>query len=381
MKTTIQTAFAAAVFMAALSVMPSQAAPLAQTQLVDTFDTPVYVTGAPGASSSTLLFVVEQQGTIQVLDNEVTESTPFLDMTSVVNFDGERGLLSIAFPPDYETSKLFYVCFTNDDGDVEVAEFTRTSAKVADANSLRTVLVVSHREASNHNGGQLQFGPDGFLYISIGDGGEVFPRGKYSRDLTSLLGKILRVDPKQQGMNAYSIPPDNPFAGTANRGEIFSYGLRNPWRFSFNGNNIAIGDVGQNKEEEINFLPVATAKGANFGWPEFEGKKKFDKKQPGPDKPLKPMYVYDHKKGACAVIGGYIVSDAALPALSSQYLLGDLCTGRITSFRPDPKGKKAMMVRDTGIVAGGLSSFGVGPGNKIYITQTGGELSRIEEAH
>src|SRR4051812_25941841 len=132
MKTTIRTAFAAAVFAAALPVLPSQAAPLAQTQLIDTFDTPVYVTGAPGASSSTLLFVVEQQGVIQVLDNEVTESAPFLDMTSVVSFDGERGLLSVAFPPDYETSKLFYVCFTNDDGDVEVAEFTRTSAKVAD---------------------------------------------------------------------------------------------------------------------------------------------------------------------------------------------------------------------------------------------------------
>src|SRR3954471_22142364 len=167
-----------------LATVPAHAAPpVKAVRIPGTFDQPLYVTRAPGAS--TLLFVVEQTGRIQVLENEVKQATPFLNVSSRLTCCGERGLLSVAFAPNYATSRRFYIAFTNRNGDVEVDEYKRnpTNPKLADPASARRLLIVGHREASNHNGGQLQFGPDGKLYISIGDGGEVFPRGKYARDL------------------------------------------------------------------------------------------------------------------------------------------------------------------------------------------------------
>ena len=273
MKQTVEKVFITAMVVA-FAGMPARAAPLAATDFIDTFDTPVYVTHAPGAN--TLLFVVEQPGLIRVLENEVKLATPFLDITHLVSLGGERGLLSMAFDPNYATNRLFYVVFTNLNGDVEVDEFRRSAGnpKLANLASRRRVLVVPHRDASNHNGGQLQFGPDGHLYISIGDGGSTPEKAPH---LKSLLGKILRINPRQQGVKPYTIPSDNPFVGTANRGEIFSYGLRNPWRFSFDGNRIAIGDVGQGRREELNFLMLGAAKHANFGWPEYEGNLPFDR--------------------------------------------------------------------------------------------------------
>jgi glucose/arabinose dehydrogenase len=361
------------------TAMPAKAAPLAVANPIATFATPVYVTGAPGASSSTLLFVVERSGVIKVLDNEVTEATPFLNISARVSSGGERGLLSVAFDPQYETNKLLYVAFTNLNGDVQVDEFQRRASnpKRADPTTRRRVLVVPHRGASNHNGGQLQFGPDGFLYISIGDGGSLTPRGAPARNLKSLLGKILRINPKLQGTQAYTIPADNPFVGTANRGEIYSYGLRNPWRFSFDGVRIAIADVGQSRQEEINFLTVPGAKGVNFGWPQYEGNLVFDNTQPGPGPAKFPMYVYSHSSGGCAVIGGYVARDPGIPAIRGKYLFGDLCTGRISVFTPNVQTQQAVDVQFTGITAVNLASFGVGPNKRIYITQTSGQLSRI----
>ena len=358
----------------ALAGVPARAAPLAATDFIDTFDTPVYVTRAPGAN--TLLFVVEQPGLIRVLENEVKLATPFLDITHLVSFGGERGLLSVAFDPNYATNRLFYVVFTNSKGNVEVDEFRRSAGNPMRANpaSRRRVLVVPHRDASNHNGGQLQFGPDGHLYISIGDGGST---PEEAPNLKSLLGKILRVNPRQQGVKPYTIPSDNPFVGTANRGEIFSYGLRNPWRFSFDGNRIAIGDVGQGRREELNFLMLGAAKHANFGWPEYEGNLPFDDSHPGAHPPKFPMYVYGHNNGGCAIIGGYIAHDPSVPLIQNRYLYGDLCTGRVNILTPHVQAQTATDVRFTGITANGLSSFGIGPQNQIYITQTGGALSRI----
>jgi glucose/arabinose dehydrogenase len=374
--------FIAAALAFATMTLSAQAQPVAGLQQIGIFNTPVYVTGAPGASSGTLLFVVELAGVIRVLDNHVAETNPFLDISARVASGGERGLLSIAFDPDYETNRLFYVAFTNLKGDVEINEFKRhpSNPKRVDPTSRRRVLAIAHREAGNHNGGQVQFGPDGFLYISVGDGGEVFPRGKYARNLKSLLGKILRIDPTPQGAQPYTIPPDNPFVGIANRrGEIFAYGLRNPWRFSFDGNRIAIADVGQVEQEELNFLRLRDAKGVNFGWPQFEGKNLFDNTQPGPTPAKFPMYVYRHSNGACAIIGGYIWRDPAVPELRNKYLFGDLCTGRIFSLVPDVQAQKATDVRYIGVTATNLSSFGIGPQNRIYITQTSGQLSRIRE--
>jgi glucose/arabinose dehydrogenase len=370
-----KTAIALVVNIVAVGAAP--AAPLARAVLVDSFDRPVYVTGAPG--DATLLFVVEQTGAIRVLDNEVTQTLPFLDLASMISSGDERGVLSMAFPADYQTSHLFYVVFTNPTGDVEVDEFKRAAnnPKRAVPGSRRKVISIRHRDASNHNGGQLQFGPDGYLYISIGDGGELTPRGWPAPDLHELRGKILRIDPKQHGAKPYRIPPDNPYVGTSNRREIYAYGFRNPWRFSFEGNGIAIADVGQSAEEEINYLNLAAAKGANFGWPQYEGKLPFDDTQPGADPPKFPMLVYGRNDGRCAVIGGYISHDPKIPALEDNYIYGDLCDGKIRSMVPHVATQHATNPRLVGITATNLSSFGRGPHNRLYFTQVSGELSRI----
>jgi glucose/arabinose dehydrogenase len=341
---------------------------------ITNFDTPVYVTGAPGEAN--LLFVVEQPGRVRVLDNEVTVARPFLNIASLVTFGGEQGLLSIAFPPNYQTSRLFYVAFTNRNGDVEVDEFRRsaTNHKIANPNSRRRVIVIRHRDAGNHNGGQLEFGRDGFLYISIGDGGAT-PQA--APNLHLLLGKILRIDPRRNGTDAYSIPNDNPFVGSGNREEIWSYGLRNPWRFAFEGNRIIIADVGESEFEEINYLNVSAAKGANFGWPQFEGRHDTGNGPAGADPVTFPMLVYSHNRGGCAVIGGYVSHDRRIPALSGRYIYGDLCDGRILSMVPDVAAQKATDRRAVGITAPNLSSFGRGPRNRLYFTQTSGELKRI----
>jgi glucose/arabinose dehydrogenase len=354
----------------------AQAAPLARAVLIDTFDNPVYVTSAPG--EPTLLFVVEQTGSIRVLDNDVKQPTPFLNLTSLISCCAERGVLSMAFAPDYATSRLFYVAFTNPTGDVEVDEFKRTINPMrASLATRRRVLTIRHRDAGNHNGGQLQFGPDGYLYISVGDGGELTPRGWPAPDLHELRGKILRIDPKQNGAKPYRIPPDNPYVATSNRHEIYAYGFRNPWRFSFEGNRIAIADVGQSAEEEINYLNVQAVRGANFGWPQYEGKVKFDATQPGANPPKFPMLVYTHSGGRCAVIGGYVLRDPQIPGLKGRYIYGDLCDGKIRSMVPDFATQKATDLRLLGITATNLSSFGRGPHNRLYFTQVSGELSRI----
>src|SRR5690242_11148708 len=298
MKNAICTTFIlAASFAAACSANAADA----KATLIDTFDSPVYATAAPG--EPTLLFVVEQTGKIRAVDNDVTQARAFLDLSSIISCCGERGVLSMAFPPDYQTTRLFYVAFTNPTGDVEVSEFRRTvsSHKVANPATRRTVITIRHRGAGNHNGGQLQFGPDGFLYISVGDGGELTPRGWPAPDLHQLLGKILRINPKKSGDRPYTIPAGNPYIGTSNRKEIYAYGFRNPWRFTFEGNNIIIADVGQSAWEEINYLRLVDAKGANFGWPDWEGRHRFDspKVPPGPDKPTFPMLNYNHN-GRCA---------------------------------------------------------------------------------
>jgi glucose/arabinose dehydrogenase len=368
--------FVVALAASLLAAAPAARAADARAILIDTFDSPVYVTGAPG--ESTLLFVVEQTGKIRVLDNEVKQAAPFLDLTSLISCCDERGVLSMAFPPDYATSRLFYVAFTNTNGDVEVDEFHRAANhKRALPASRRKLLAVNHRGAGNHNGGQLQFGPDGYLYISVGDGGELTPRGWPAPDLTQLLGKILRIDPKPSANRPYTIPPDNPYVKTHNRHQIYAYGFRNPWRFSFEGKNIVIADVGQSAEEEINYLNYRKAKGANFGWPQYEGNEVFDSSQPGADPPTFPMLTYNHNNGRCAVIGGYVSHDPDVPALSGRYLYGDLCAGKIRSMVPHPGTQKATDVRFSGITAVNLSSFGRGPNNRLYITQTSGELSRI----
>jgi glucose/arabinose dehydrogenase len=367
----------AALVIALLPGARSAQAQQAQAVLLGTFDNPDYVAVASGQPR--LLFVVEQSGQIQVMRDEVQLGHAFLDIRGIVNFGGEQGVLSMAFAPDYATSGRFYVAFNNKNGDVEIAEFQRSAgdATRADPGTRRVLLLIPHRGASNHNGGQLQFGPDGFLYISVGDGGNLSPPGVPARDRHRLLGKILRIDPLPSGGKPYGIPADNPYVGTGFRPEIYAYGFRNPWRFSFDGTRIAIADVGQSTEEEVDFLKVTDAKGVNFGWPQYEGNVVFDNAHPGADPAKFPMFVYPHTGGRCAIIGGFVMSDPNLPALAGRYLYGDLCDGVIHSFSPNVAKQRARGDAPVGITAPNLSGFGKGFNGVMYFTQTSGEVSRI----
>jgi glucose/arabinose dehydrogenase len=330
---------------------------------------------------------VERAGQIQVLQDERRLAAAFLDIRDLVlgvpdaGAGGEQGLLSVAFAPDYATSGRFYVAFTRGDGALEIDEFRRSASNAlrADRATRRILLVIPHPGAKNHNGGQLQFDPaDGLLYISTGDGGALSPPGEPARDLNSLLGKILRINPLPAGPRPYSIPSDNPFVGKVGRDEIFAYGLRHPWRFSFDGKRLAIADVGQTRREEVNFLNTTDAAGVNFGWPQYEGELVFDNARPGPHPPKFPILTYSHTGGRCAIIGGYVVRDPSLPTLKGRYLYGDTCTGEVRSFIPNVGAQKARDDKPTGINVPGLSSFGRGFKGQIYFAQVTGNVSRLE---
>jgi glucose/arabinose dehydrogenase len=319
--------------------------------------------------------------------NEQKRATPFLDIADLVRSPpdagagGEQGLLSIAFPPNYVQSGLFYVAFVNQSGSLEVNEFHRLNAVRADRTTRRVVITVPHPGAQNHNGGQLQFDPQGLLYISTGDGGGLSPPGDPARNLNDLRGKILRIDPQHRtGSLRYRIPSSNPFVGRSGRDEIYAFGFRNPWRFSLDNGRIAIGDVGQGTQEEVDFLLITSASGVNFGWPQYEGNLVYDSTRPGPGTPKFPMFTYDHTGGRCAIIGGYVLHDPDLPSLSGRYIYGDLCTGKIRAFIPNVRGQRAIADVGIGLALPGLSGFGQGVGGQIYAAQTSGAVSRLEPA-
>ena len=239
---------------------------------IGSFDSPLYVTAPPGDRRR--VFVVEQGGRVQLLVNGKRAGTPFLDISSSVTAGGEQGLLSFAFAPDYARRGRLYVNFTDRNGDTRIQEFrrSRSSPNRANAGSRRNVLLVD-QPYPNHNGGLNLFGPDGLLYIGLGDGGAGGDPENRAQNLDSLLGKILRIDPRRSGSKRYRSPLSNPFVGRDGRNEIYAYGLRNPWRFSFDRQtgDLYIGDVGQNEFEEIDFARRGAARGKNYGWSCFEG--------------------------------------------------------------------------------------------------------------
>lgn len=348
-----------------------------------TFDRPVYPAQAPGEPR--LLFVVEQTGRVRLIDHGTSVQQPFLDIRDRVLAPGEpggfaeRGLLSIAFPPDFRTSRRFYVYFTNNDGDVEIDEFKRSVAHPRRANpaSRRQVIVIPHPGYANHNGGTMQFGPDGLLYFATGDGGGVTDlKGRNARDLHSLLGKLIRMDPLPAGADPYDIPPGNPYVGRAGRDEIYAYGLRNPFRFTFDGGRIAIGDVGQYDWEEVDLLRLADARGANFGWPHWEGDHLFGGAQ-GPDPPTFPILEYPHDP-PCAVIGGLVVRNPNLPSLDGRYLYGDRCVPELRSFAPRVATQQAIGDAPIGVAASAIAGFGQGLGGQVYLA-AGSGVYRLTE--
>jgi glucose/arabinose dehydrogenase len=337
------------------------------------FQSPVYVTSPPGDRSR--LFVVEQDGKVKIVRGGKTLPQPFLDVSGSVSAGGERGLLSLAFAPDYRTSGLFYVYYTARNGDIRIVEYQRASADRAAPGTARNVLSVPH-PASNHNGGLVLFGPDKLLYAGLGDGGGAGDRHGSrgnAQNLGTLLGKIIRIDPRLSGRQSYTVPGGNPFVGRSGaRAEIFAYGLRNPWRFSFAPNgNLVIGDVGQGDVEEID---VVRGKGKNLGWRVFEGRSRYSPGERAPDA-VPPVIQRFHSNGNCSITGGVVVRDKALSALRGRYIFGDYCRGVIESARL--RGTKARDVKATRLKVDSLSSFGVDGRRRAYAVSLDGPVFRL----
>ena len=342
------------------------------------FSSPVYVTAPPGDRRR--VFVVEQAGRIREVRAGHVLGTPFLDIRNLVRSGGEQGLLSMAFAPDYARTGLFYVYYTDTDGNERVVEYRRASPDRAAPGSARLVLFMRDTEP-NHNGGQLEFGPDGLLYIGTGDGGsEHDPHGARGngQNLGTLLGKLLRIDPRRAGGRAYSVRRSNPFVGRAGaRPEIYSYGLRNPWRFSFDRRtgDLTIGDVGQDTIEEIDFRRRGTGRGVNFGWRVWEGRRRErpDETAPGA---VFPVLQHTHAAGWCSIIGGYVMRDPHLRALAGRYVYGDLCAGRIYAARLSQRGARGDGPLPLPRVPE-ISSFGEDAAGRVYVASLAGPVYRL----
>ena len=368
---------------------------------------PLYVTHAPGDTSR--IFILQQNGVIRILDlgTDTLLGTPFLDIDSrVINTGNERGLLGMAFHPDYANNGLFYVDYSrNTDGDNVIAEYAVTGdPNVADFASERILLMIDGLQ-DNHNGGWLDFSPfDGYLYISTGDGGNFCDTGTghtsgigNAQDITSnLLGKMLRIDPLSAV--PYGVPADNPFVGISGDDEIWAYGLRNPWRCSFDSANgdLYIGDVGQDLREEIDYQPAGSIGGENYGWRCREGTGCSTSSPsscpgttgctcPGTMPGLTaPVRDYANAGASCAITGGYVYRGAAIPSLVGQYLYADFCSGHIFGVRVlngvalanhDITSKLSPSI--DGFAVGSITSFGEDASGEMYIVDRGGEIFRI----
>jgi glucose/arabinose dehydrogenase len=341
---------------------------------------PTYVAQAPGDTRR--LYVTEKRGRVRVIRDGQVLGRPFLDVSASVSTVGERGFFSVAFAPDFASSRLLYVDYTNRRGDLILEEFRAdASGERAVAGSGRIVLRQAH-QVSNHNGGLITFGPDGLLYVGWGDGGGSHDRhGAHgnAQNLGSLLGKILRIDPRRRGRAPYTIPRDNPFVRRRGaRGEIYAYGLRNPWRFSFDRatGDLAVADVGQDEFEEIDFAPGGRARGANYGWRVFEGRRRETRERaPGA---VAPVLTYPHSRGRCAITGGYVVRDPRLTALDGWYVYGDFCTGRLRAalLRPGT----AIADQPLAPRVSSITSFGEDLAGHVYATSFQGGVFRLDPA-
>jgi glucose/arabinose dehydrogenase len=338
---------------------------------IGSFDNPVYVTAPPGDRRR--IFVVEQSGRIRVLVGGKRRGT-FLNLARDITLGGEQGLLSMAFAPDYATTRRFYVNFTDRNGDTRVQEFQRSAGNPNRANrGTRRPILFVNQPYPNHNGGLVLFGPDGYLYVGMGDGGSAGDPENRAQNLDSLLGKMLRIDPRPGAVRS---PSSNPFVGRAGRDEIYSYGLRNPWRFSFDRRtgDLYIGDVGQNAREEIDYARRGDAAGRNYGWSCFEGRRRHDDSRNCPS-PTPPVLDYNRGGGECSVTGGVVVRDPNLPALRGRYVYGDYCTGVLRSFRIT--GGRATEDRRVGLNVSSLSSFGEDARGRVYATSLNGAVYRL----
>ncbi len=347
---------------------------------VGRFDSPTYVSGVPDSGR---LVVVERRGIVRTIRGGKVTPRPFLDIRKRVASGGERGLLSIAFPPDYATSRLFYVYYTDLLGTLTIEEFRRADdPDRADPASARIVMAIPHPN-NNHNSGQLQFGPDGYLYAGTGDGGNQGDPNNNAQNLNVPLGKILRIDPRGTAAGEHAIPADNPFVGRPGvPPEIWAYGFRNPWRFSFDKvtGDLAVGDVGQDELEEVSFRRRGRAAGANFGWDQCEGVQAFPpRRTPRANcairDSVRPSILLKHTDGYCSVIGGFVVRDRRLDALYGRYVYGDFCMPQIRSAMLVQGG--SLDDKPTGLRIPALSSFGQDSRGRVYAATLDGRVARI----
>jgi glucose/arabinose dehydrogenase len=341
---------------------------------IGSFDQPVDVAFRPNGAE---LYVVEQPGRVIAVTD--LSADVVLDITDLTAARGEQGLLGLAFHP---TADLAYVNYTDTNGDTVVAEFGVDPATSRfDRDSIREVLAIA-QPYSNHNGGQLAFGPDQLLYIGVGDGGSGGDPERHALDLTDPLGAILRIDPTPAGDAPFTVPADNPFVGTAGADPtIWAYGLRNPWRFSFDPltADLWVADVGQNAVEEVNLVRAADGSGwgVNFGWSAFEGTRRFHEDQP-PEGALGPVHEYEHGDLGCSISGGEVYRGTAIPGLAGAYVFADYCVPGIRAIPagPGPWPEATVLTGDGRAIAG----FGRGPDGEVYALSLNGPVYRLDPA-
>ncbi|CAN5670017.1 PQQ-dependent sugar dehydrogenase [soil metagenome] len=343
---------------------------------------PVHLSSPPGDDR---LFVVEQPGRIRIIQNGVLVDAPFLSIETKVLHGGEQGLLSVAFHLQYAANRMFFVYYTDRNGDIQIERYTvpQSSPNVADPGSAKSIMNIPHPTFTNHNGGQLAFGPDGFLYIGTGDGGSARDPSNNAQNRNALLGKLLRIDVNPANTaTPYTIPQTNPFVDTANtRPEIWAYGLRNPWRFSFDrvDNMLYIGDVGQNRREEINAVALTPA-GLSFGWRIMEGTACHNPPMMCNQSGLTlPVHEYATADGNCAVTCGFVYRGSAIPQIAGLYFFSDYCKGGLRSFRL--AGGAATDVREWNAGVGGtITSFGEDRHGELYVISHGGTIGKLVRA-
>jgi len=375
-------------------------------EIASNLDAPVHLTHAGDGSGR--LFVVEQPGRIRIIQSGQIQATYFLDINGRVLSGGERGLLSVAFPPHYASKGYFYVYYTNLDGNNQVSRFYLTAnPDIANSGSEERILLLHHPTYANHNGGQLVFGPDGYLYIGTGDGGGGGDPFGNAQNPESLLGKLLRIDVEPADLPvinpttatkaylplifqyqkpasmAYKIPPDNPFAGLQGyQGEIWALGLRNPWRFSFDRQtgDLFIGDVGQDRMEEVDFQPASSSGGENYGWNILEGTLCYNPSsgciEPADYSP--PIAEYEHgtnDSNGCSITGGYIYRGTVYPSLQGIYFFADYCKGKVWGLQQESGvWSSALLIPSS---SHNFTSFGEDQDGELYLVAQEGKIFKL----
>jgi glucose/arabinose dehydrogenase len=350
--------------------LPAEPPPIVLDPVADGLDNPVFVTHA--GDGSPRLYVVEQHGTVRVVENGDTQLEPFMDIDPLVGSEAnEQGLLSLVFHPNFTDNRQLFVNYTNNDGDTVIARYeTSPDLQLVDPSTAKIILTID-QPYRNHNGGQIQFGPDGHLYIGTGDGGSANDPAGNGQSTEVLLGKMLRINVDLG--DPYAVPGDNPFVGQSARPELWAIGLRNPWRFSFDRltGDLYIADVGQNQIEELSVEPAGSPGGLNFGWDIMEGSNCFTDRNCDQTGLVLPIAEYGRQGGHCSITGGYVYRGTEQPTLDGVYFYGDFCSGAIWGLR---LGNEPVLLLETDLA---ISSFGEDEAGEVYVVDLRGAVYRI----